>query len=204
MKKMKIGVFGGSFDPIHLGHLYLAEQAYQQLKLDMVLFVPSGDPYHKHEPVATKGQRCEMVKRALTRTGNPHFRLSRVDVNRKGPTYSVDTAKELKAQFGKEARLIFLIGADNLNKIRTWKNFRTFLNLTKIVAVPRPGTPSRGEYFFPKTGSQRKTAHVMPCQTLNISSKQIRKELKEHISAVQYKLPARVWRYIQRERLYLL
>lgn len=198
MKKARIGILGGSFDPPHLGHLYLAEGIGQMLKLDMILFVPSGDPYHKHKPTASKSERCTMVNLAIA--GNPRFRLNRVDVDRYGPTYSVDTAKDIRGLFGKKAKFFFLIGADNIKKIRTWKYYKTFLNLVKVVALPRPGT-------HPHVRSEgrigRKIVELFPCHTLNISSKQIRSEIKANMTAVRYKLPPRVWRYIQKKGLYL-
>lgn len=192
---MKIGILGGSFDPIHLGHLYLAEQMYQQLGLDRVLFVPSGDPYHKHKPTATRIQRCSMVAKAIA--DNPHFKINFVDVRRNGPTYSVDTVKDLRKLYGKEARFFFLIGADNVKKIRTWKNYKTFLNLVKVVAIYRPAEPCR------KHNINGHSIKIQKYLALNISSKQVRQELKTGMSAVRYKLPPRVWRYIYRRSLYL-
>lgn len=196
MRKLRIGIFGGSFDPPHLGHMYLAEVFKEKLNLDIILFVPSGQPYHKRSPLAKASDRFQMVKAATGR--RPEFRVSRVDIDRKGPTFTIDTVTELKAQFGKEARLFFMIGADNVKKISTWKNYKSLLRLCKFVAIPRPGS-RRGKSHL--KGFQ--TIDIIPCTPLNISSRQIRGEIQSGSEAPQYKLPPRVWSYIKRKGLYV-
>lgn len=197
VRKLKVGIFGGSFDPPHIGHMYLAEIFRQKLNLDTVLFVPSGEPYHKRSPIAKPIERFAMVQAAAS--SNPAFRACGVDIVRKGPTFSIDTVKDLKAKYGKEAKFFFMVGADNVRKIRHWKNYKSLFRMCKFVAIPRPGIATRGEKLIDK----RYKIEIVECRPLNISSRQIRSEIKSESTAVQYKLPPKVWSFIKRKGLYL-
>jgi nicotinate-nucleotide adenylyltransferase len=133
----KIGILGGTFNPIHYGHLAAAEEVLSRLKLDQVLFVPSFLPPHKQdETIPSAVQRQEMV--ALAITGNPHFTLSDIEVKRQGMSYSVDTVSELRHHHP-ETELYFITGLDSFLEIQTWKEWQRLLSLCSFVVLSRPG-----------------------------------------------------------------
>ena len=118
---MDIGVLGGTFDPVHLGHLIIAEEVREQLKLGRVLFVPSAHPWLKEERIITPAEhRVSMLRLALD--SNPRFQISMVDVEREGPSYTVDTLSDLKHQFGDSTSFFFILGWDSLRDIHRWKD----------------------------------------------------------------------------------
>ena len=133
----RIGVYGGTFDPPHLGHLILAETAADSLELARVLFVPAADPPHKSaaQVRASAAHRLAMVELAIA--GNPRFGLSRVDIDRAGPHYSVDMLRLLGAQFP-QAELVFLIGVDSLRDLPTWSRPQELLRLATLGVMRRP------------------------------------------------------------------
>ena len=134
----RVGLLGGSFDPIHVGHLHIARQARQRLNLDRVVFVPAGQPPHKLAQALTGPEhRFEMVRRAVD--GLTHFSVSRIDLDRPGPSYSVDTVRLLQERWGPQTRIYFLIGADSLADLPKWYHTRQLLDLCQVVAVGRPG-----------------------------------------------------------------
>ena len=134
---MKLGILGGSFNPIHNGHLAMAEAARKAHALDLVIFVPAGKPPHKHSDLAPAEDRLEMVRRALE--GLSGFVASDVEVSRPGTSYTVDTLDEMKRRYlGDE--LFFIIGEDSIPELRGWKSPGRILELARIVAVNRPGS----------------------------------------------------------------
>jgi len=136
--RARIGVLGGSFDPIHVGHLHIARQACARLELDRLVFVPAGQPPHKLDQALTDPeQRLEMVRLAVA--DEPRLVVSRIDVDRPGPSYSVDTVSLLQKEWGVRAQIYFLIGADLLADLTTWHQPRRLLELCQVVAVGRPG-----------------------------------------------------------------
>lgn len=135
---MKKGVLGGTFDPIHNGHLAIAEEVRQKLSLDEVIFVPASCPRLKPaSPVATPQQRVHMVRLAIS--GSPYYRLSTVEVERPRPSCSVDTVAELRGQLDKEGELYFILGQDNLAELPRWREPERLVKMCRLVAVPRPG-----------------------------------------------------------------
>jgi nicotinate-nucleotide adenylyltransferase len=134
----RVGLLGGSFDPIHAGHLHIAQHACTHLGLDQVVFMPAGQPPHKLDQALTDPEhRFEMVRLALV--GQRCFTLSRIDLDRPGPCYSVDTVRLLQDELGPQARIHFLIGADSLADLPTWYQPRRLLELCQVVVVGRPG-----------------------------------------------------------------
>jgi nicotinate-nucleotide adenylyltransferase len=127
---------GGTFDPIHHGHLVAASEVQSRFSLDEVVFVPTGQPYQKG-PVSPAEDRYLMT--VIATASNPHFQVSRADVDRDGPTYTVDTLRDLSAVFGPSADLFFITGADALAKILSWKDAIEMLSLAHFVGVTRPG-----------------------------------------------------------------
>ncbi len=135
---MKVGIMGGTFDPIHYGHLVAGEEARFALDLDKVLFIPSARPPHKKERLVSPAEtRVEMIKLAIAT--NPYFELSTIDVDRPGPSYSVDTVAALQEQLGPEAEIYFILGEDALADLPTWHEAARFLQLCRLIAVNRPG-----------------------------------------------------------------
>lgn len=132
----KLGLFGGSFDPIHNGHLHIARAFADELALDSVIFLPAGDPYHKNATSASAAQRLAMVEAAIE--GDSRFAASDVDMVRDGATYSVDTVQIFRQHFA-DAELWWLMGMDSLLQLHTWKNWRTFARLTHIAVAARAG-----------------------------------------------------------------
>jgi len=137
---MNIGVLGGTFDPIHIGHLILAEEARARLNLAEVLFVPAGQPWLRVDsPISPAEHRVEMVRLAIA--DKPYFKLSTMEIERVGPSYTVDTIAELKAQLGAEDELFFILGWDNLAELPQWNQPSRLITMCRLVAVPRPGYP---------------------------------------------------------------
>lgn len=131
---------GGTFDPIHYGHLAAASQVHYELGLDRVVFVPTGRPWQKRESDVSDGEH-RFLMTVLATTADPRFRVSRVDLDRPGPTYTVDTLADLQVEFGPRARLYLIVGADALTGLATWRDHDKVLAAARLVAVPRPGFP---------------------------------------------------------------
>jgi nicotinate-nucleotide adenylyltransferase len=134
----RVGLLGGTFNPVHNGHLAIARQTRDALALERVVFIPTGDPPHKpHEALASAGARYEMVRLAIA--SDPSLSVSDVDVRRAGKSYSIDTVKILQEQFGPQTQLYFLIGLDAFLEIPTWRDPETLLSLCSFVVLSRPG-----------------------------------------------------------------
>ena len=133
-----VGVLGGTFNPIHIGHLAIARQARESLALDRVIFVPTGDPPHKpHQKLAAASDRYEMVRLAIA--SDSAFSISDIEMRRPGKSYTIDTIRLLQQEYGQETRLFFLIGLDAFLEIRTWRDPETLLTLCSFVVISRPG-----------------------------------------------------------------
>jgi nicotinate-nucleotide adenylyltransferase len=134
---LRIGVFGGSFDPVHAGHLRLAEAAFSELNLDRVVFVPAAQAPLKGRSMLPARERLRRVRRAVA--GKPRFEVSRCELDRRGVSYTVDTLKYFKRRYGKAAALYFLCGADSARTLGRWKSFPEVLKLCRFVVLSRPG-----------------------------------------------------------------
>ena len=145
---------GGTFDPIHHGHLVTAEEALVQFGLDSVLFVPTGLPWMKeHEVVSPAEDRYLMT--VIATASNPLFRVSRMEVDRDGATYTVDTLRGLKEEYGAETDLFFITGADAIVEILAWKKPEELFDLAHFIAATRPGYTSRGSNRTPPPAARR-------------------------------------------------
>lgn len=198
---VRIGVFGGTFDPIHYGHLIAAQEVLWALNLERVLFAPAGLPPHKRQLVISPiEQRIAMVELAIG--GNPAFGLSRVDADRPGPAYTVDTALLLQQQLGPAAELSFIIGLDSLNEILTWREPQRLISLVDLAVVTRPGyaVPDMGdlERILPGV-SQRVRLVDMP--EIGISASDLRRRVAAG-QPIKYQVPELVERYIYQNGLY--
>lgn len=200
MKIERLAIMGGTFDPIHYGHLVAAEAARMEFALDQVIFVPSGEPPHKHGQVISPVQdRWNMTTLAVA--SNPYFKLSKVELERYGPSYTVDTIDWFRENFGPKTEIFFITGADAILEILTWKKVDLLMDLCKFIAVTRPGF------------NLNKLAHVLPERYVNkiemlevpgldISSTGIRRRVKEG-RTIKYLVPEKVENYILENKLYL-
>jgi nicotinate-nucleotide adenylyltransferase len=195
------GILGGTFDPIHFGHLVLAEKSREAFRLDKVIFVPASIPPHKIGDVSTLAEdRLKMVELAIQ--DHPQFRVSAVEIERSGPSYSIDTIRELKRQgHGDEAYLI--MGFDSLLELHTWKNYEQILCETKIITAFRPGYPVlQNNKDWPNfLQSYRSKIEVLEAPLLDISATWLRVELM-YARSIRYLVPDTVREYINQKRLY--
>ena len=195
---LRIGLFGGTFDPPHAGHLALAECAHEQLRLDRVLFVPAGTPPHKRgQPVSSAAARVAMTRLAVR--GNPAFRVSTLEVRRRGPSLTLDTLRHLRLAFP-GARLYLLMGADSLDEFRTWHEPGAIAALATLAVARRPGGVRAGRR--PRGGAPRARRVVwLDNPGLELSSSDIRARVRAGRS-VRYLVPDAVAAYLARHRLY--
>lgn len=198
---MRLGVLGGTFDPIHFGHLLAAEEARVALGLDQVLFAPAGDPPHKQgHSVLPIAHRLAMVCLAIA--DNPAFAVTRVDIERPGPHFTVDMIRLLHDEWGTHADEIFLImGADSLAQLSTWHEPARLITLCRLAVVARPGyRPDLAELERALPGISRRLECVeMP--VLGISSSDLQRRVREGRS-IRYQVPAAVARYVAEHKLY--
>ncbi|MDP3012535.1 MAG: nicotinate-nucleotide adenylyltransferase [Candidatus Hydromicrobium sp.] len=201
----KIGIMGGTFNPIHHGHLVTAQEALSQFKLDKVIFIPTGNPPHKIEnEVASAEDRYTMT--VIATSSNSNFFVSRMEIDRKGESYTIDTVRQLRKIYGKNSLLYFITGADAILEILTWKNTDEIVSLCKFIAATRPGyNLSRIEdlrkRLFGKAGTTDEKIYVMEIPALSISSTDIRNRVK-HNRPIDYLLPEGVSNYILKHELY--
>lgn len=192
---------GGTFDPVHMGHLVVAEEVRYQLGLDEIIFVPAGQPWLKADRrVSPAAQRLEMVSLAIA--DNPLFKISTIDIDSPGPTYTVDTIDRLKGEIGVEVRIFFLIGSDALVDLPRWKEPSRLVQLCRLVAFNRPGTdlPSLGWLESVVPGVSHSITFVDVSQ-VDISATQIRQRAARGDS-LQGLVPLTVERYILEQGLY--
>jgi nicotinate-nucleotide adenylyltransferase len=189
---------GGTFDPIHYGHLVTAEAALWKFSLDRVLFVPSGHPWMKeHKEVSAPEHRYLMT--VIATASNPRFSVSRIEVDREGPTYAVDTLQELRRKAEEEVELFFITGADAILEIFQWKDPDEVLSMAHFIAATRPGYDiARFEKAAP---SSRPNISVMDIPALSISSTDIRRRVHDG-EPIRYLVPEGVHAYIHKMGLY--
>lgn len=186
---MRIGILGGTFDPVHKGHLYLAEKVSQKLKLKKVIFIPAYLPPNKTGVKITSAKhRYNMVRLAIGK--RKKFKLSDIEIRRKGCSYLVETLRQLKRKYGDKQELFFITGSDSLKY--TWKNLEEILRLSNFVVVKRPA-------FRIKSASPRFI--VLDVKAKNVSSTDIRRRIKNG-QAVNKLIPKRITSYIEKYGLY--
>jgi nicotinate-nucleotide adenylyltransferase len=198
---MNIGVIGGTFDPIHLGHLAIAEQARNQLELAEVVFIPAGNPYFKDGTrISAPAHRVSMLKLAVS--GRPYFKISLIEIERSGPSYSVDTISALKKNIYKNDEIFFIVGWDTLAALHLWHNPQRLMALCRFVAAPRPGYQRPDTRVLEKDlpGISERTV-IMDSPLIDISSTQIRARAARGLP-FENLVPAEVAEYIQAHQLY--
>ncbi|MDP2953988.1 MAG: nicotinate-nucleotide adenylyltransferase [Chloroflexota bacterium] len=236
---MKVGVLGGTFDPIHLGHLIVAEDARERLGLEVVYFVPAGQPWLKarrrrpfegllrQAPSTGSGQRQEAVRATpelvegqitpgphrlamlrLALAGHPAFKVATLELERPGPSYTVETMQTLRDELGKKAELFFLLGWDALAELPRWREPARLLGLCpsaeglcQVVALRRPGSLPPWDALEAALPGARDRIKLLEVPLIEISSSDIRERVRQGLS-IRYLVPEAVGRYIQEHHLY--
>ena len=200
MQKKRLGIFGGTFDPPHIGHLILAAEARDQLDLDRTIWVLTPDPPHKQDnKKSSTAYRLAMVQYAIG--DDEDFSLSRVDIDRPGPHYSVDTVRLIKMEYPYH-ELFFLMGGDLLQDLPKWHLVLEFVELVDGIGVMRrPGDEINLNSLYEKLPSLKKKVHFVTAPLLEISSEQIRQRVRTQRAYRYYLLPS-VFEYIREQQLY--
>lgn len=194
---MNICLFGGTFDPPHIGHLIIAESILSDLDIDKIIFIPSSIPPHKPlHSYSSASSRVEMLQISIK--GTPAFQISDIELNRPGASYSVDTIKQIKSQMSlSKEELYFVIGSDSLVEFQTWKNPHEILSLAQVIIAPRPLFTK--DMVKPEFLEQ---VQFLDTPQIDISSSMIRERVREKKSIRYYVIPE-VLEYIQEKRLYI-
>jgi nicotinate-nucleotide adenylyltransferase len=187
---MKIGVLGGTFNPVHIGHLILAEEAREKLGLDRVILIPTALPPHKDDAgIAPAQERLKMLKMAIR--GNRHLAVSDMEIRRRGRSYTIDTLRELKRRFMRD-EIYFIIGSDLLKYLNEWKDLEQVLKMVKFVAATRPGYPLEQ---IPEN------IETMAIRAVDVSGFEVRERVRSN-KTFRYLVPEAVFDYINKSRLY--
>ena len=198
---MRVGVLGGTFDPVHLGHLAIAEEVRIKLDLDRVIFIPAGQPRLRGDEYLTPAiDRLRMVELAIG--DNPHFQVCDIEIQRSGPTYTVDTLVELGQRFGPDTALYFIVGADILGQFHRWKDPEKVLEACHLVVVSRPGHQDDDwPEWFRGADSVKDKVTQLEIPMVDISGTEIRRRASLGES-VRHLVPDLVAEYIQDRKLY--
>ncbi|HEY5501025.1 MAG TPA: nicotinate-nucleotide adenylyltransferase [Candidatus Humimicrobiaceae bacterium] len=204
-EKLKIGIMGGTFNPVHHGHLVAAGEALSQFNLNRVIFIPSGDPPHKNSSEERIAEHRYLMT-VIATSANNNFFVSRIEIDRKGKSYTVDTVRELRKIYGESTDLYFITGADAILEILTWKKTAEIMELCSFIAATRPGynisrIQDLKERLFKKTKNNTEKIFVMEVPALAISSTDIRQRVREK-RPIDYLVPEGVSNYILKHGLY--
>ncbi|NOZ06283.1 MAG: nicotinate-nucleotide adenylyltransferase [Chloroflexi bacterium] len=196
----RVGILGGTFDPIHIGHLFIAEEVYAALKLEKVYFVPAGEPPHKlDEHVTPIRHRVAMVKAAIA--DNAHFALSLIDANRQGPSYSIDMVRLFRQTGQGDCKVYFIMGIDSLLDLPHWHRPEVLMRLCELVVVTRPGYRQNLEDLgraLPGLGERVQFIHS---PGMDVSSSDIQRRVHNG-QPIRYLVPIGVEQYIREHGLY--
>jgi len=194
VQRRRVGIMGGTFDPIHHGHLVAASEVASRFSLDEVVFVPTGQPWQKGD-VAVSPAEDRYLMTVIATAANPRFHVSRVDIDRDGPTYTIDTLRDLREKYGSSTELYFITGADALEKILSWKDVEQIFELAHLVAVTRPGFALSDDHLPADTVS------LVQVPAMAISSTDCRNRVVAG-KPVWYLVPDGVVQYIAKRHLY--
>ena len=192
---MKIAIMGGTFNPIHFAHLVSAEQVRESLGYERILFVPAGQPPHKVQPgLVSAMHRFQMVLLATEK--NPFFEVSRIELDRVGPSYTIQTIKALRLMYGENLELAWIIGADSLIEYKIWKDFENVLEQCSLIVTTRPN------YNLEQVPTEiRDRVTIVQITGINISATEIRQRIRDKLS-IRYLVPDSVAFYIDKHELY--
>lgn len=196
---MRLGIYGGTFDPIHYGHLLLAERCREEMQLDEVWFIPAGTPPHKQGRVTTPARaRADMVEFAVS--GFPEFKVSRIEMERGGPSYTVQTLEQLHIA-DPSRELFLLMGADSLAELATWKDPARILELSQVVAVNRAGEVPNLLSVHALLEQTDRSVQIVDMPAMGVSASEIRTRVA-HGQSIRFLTPRPVEMYIRQHKLY--
>lgn len=198
-KKKRIGILGGTFNPIHLGHLMIAEMALEAFGLNRVIFVPAKEPPHKETDVIDAKYRLDMVQVAVL--DNPNFLVSDVEMKRDGKSYTIDTLRYFREVYGENTEFFFIAGTDTIQSLPSWKYIEDLLDICEFIGAIRPGaTDDIGETieWFGQRGSR---IHILEVPEMKLSATDLRYRLRHGLST-RYMLPRLVYQYIKDHKMY--
>ena len=199
MEITRLGVMGGTFNPIHLGHLMIAEEARQAFHLKKVLFVPSYITPNKDVCGATAEQRLAMTR--LATADNPYFTVSDMEMRRRGNSYTVDTLRLLKEIYGPSHSLYFISGTDTIHDLHNWNNPEEILSLCQFIGATRPDGSEQIDSIISSFGELGKNILKLPVPTMEISSTELRRRIRLGLSD-RYMMPSAVVEYIRKNGVY--
>lgn len=200
-EKKRVGILGGTFDPIHVGHLMTAEAVRDEYHLDKVIFIPAAVPPHKQNQDVTEAMH-RYVMTVLATCSNHNFEVSDIEMNRPGPSYTIDTIRELLERFGEDTEFYFITGADAIQEIHTWDRIEELLEMCHFIGASRQGClpdVNQIKASFGELGKRK--IHRLETPELEISSTDIRNRIKKGYS-IKYIVPTAVEQYIYKQGLY--
>ncbi|WP_106400092.1 nicotinate-nucleotide adenylyltransferase [Actinocorallia populi] len=194
MSERRVGIMGGTFDPIHHGHLVAASEVQHLFGLDEVIFVPTGRPWQKADKRVTEAEDRYLMT-VIATASNPGFRVSRVDIDRGGPTYTHDTLRDMRGLLGAETELFFITGADALGQMLTWRDAEEMFKLARFIGCTRPG------HVLADPGLPEGRVSLVEVPALAISSTEVRDRVRAG-EPVWYLVPDGIVQYINKRELY--
>lgn len=201
MGKKRVGIFGGTFDPIHMGHLIVAETIMDEFHLDKVVFIPAAVPPHKLDKQISPAKHRYMMTMLAT-CSNPRFQVSDMEMHRQGPSYSRDTLAQLIEEHGSDTEFYFIVGADSVENLHTWNRIDELLTMCHFIGASRPGCMPDMEKIAQRFGPLAEKIHCLETPELEISSTEIRHRVGQK-RTIRYIVPETVEQYIYKEKLYL-
>lgn len=201
MGKKRVGIFGGTFDPIHMGHLIVAETIMDEFHLDKVVFIPAAVPPHKLDKQISPAKHRYMMTMLAT-CSNTRFQVSDMEMHRQGPSYSRDTLAQLIEEHGRDTEFYFIVGADSVENLHTWNRIDELLTMCHFIGASRPGCMPDMEKIAQRFGPLAEKIHCLETPELEISSTEIRHRVGQK-RTIRYIVPETVEQYIYKEKLYL-
>jgi nicotinate-nucleotide adenylyltransferase len=198
----KIGILGGTFNPIHIGHLIIAEQCKEQLNLDKIIFIPNGNPPHKSKNIIDKNHRFTMLSLAIE--DNKYFDISDIEIKKEEPSYTINTILELKRDNNNE--IFFIMGDDSLFNIKSWYKYKNLIEECNFIVFPRENTldiSNYNKFISNELNADTSKFNFISFPLVNISSTLIRNMLEKK-NSIKYLVPDKVINYIDSNKLYLL
>ncbi|WP_126939865.1 nicotinate-nucleotide adenylyltransferase [Veillonella sp. VA142] len=198
-KRKRIGILGGTFNPIHLGHLMIAEMALEAFGLNRVIFVPAKEPPHKETDVIESKYRLEMVRAAVL--DNPNFVVSDVEMQREGKSYTIDTLRYFHDVYGPTTEFFFIAGTDTIQNLPTWKYIEELLDMCEFIGAIRPGATDDIGESIEWFGQRESRIHILEVPEMKLSATDLRHRLRHGLST-RYMLPRSVYQYIKEHKIY--